>query len=192
MPERDRLAVTQEVTQILGGPETTDLLGNVIRSDRHKAGRAAPAAAEPDTMTSHRVIRQYDNETSTQSDHKTGCQASKQASPEPLRQADAATGVPPVGARRRQGSRNQEQDSGDLVARRLAEAKRMAESATTTVTLRLPRELNDWLDEYVHRAWPERVRKQELVIEGLRMLLARRGRPGEPILLTALLPEESP
>ena len=68
----------------------------------------------------------------------------------------------------------------------------MAESATTTVTLRLPRELNDWLDEYVHRAWPERVRKQELVIEGLRMLFARRGRPGEPVLPTGLLPEESP
>ena len=68
----------------------------------------------------------------------------------------------------------------------------MVQSATTTVTLRLPRELNDWLDEYVHRAWPERVRKQELVIEGLRMLLARRGRPGEPILPTELLPEEAP
>ena len=68
----------------------------------------------------------------------------------------------------------------------------MAESAATTVTLRLPRELNDWLDEYVHRAWPERVRKQELVIEGLRMLFARRGRPGEPILPTGLLPEEAP
>ena len=80
----------------------------------------------------------------------------------------------------------------ELLARRLAEGKRMAESTTTTVTLRLPQELNDWLDEYVHRAWPERVRKQELVIEGLRMLFARRGRPGEPVLPTGLLPEESP
>jgi hypothetical protein len=65
----------------------------------------------------------------------------------------------------------------------------MAESGTTTVTLRIPRELNDWLDEYVHRAWPEKVRKQALVIEGLQMLFARRGRPGEPILETGLLPE---
>ena len=191
MPERDRTAVSQELSQLLGGSETTDLLGSVIRSDRHRAGRSVPFA-EPDTMTSHTVIRQYDNETSTPSDHKTSGQAGKRASPVALRQADATEDVPAVGARKRQeGSRNKDQDTGDLLARRLAEGKRMAESATTTVTLRLPRELNDWLDEYVHRAWPARVRKQQLVIEGLRMLFARRGRPGEPILPTGLLPQEA-
>jgi hypothetical protein len=67
----------------------------------------------------------------------------------------------------------------------------LAESPTTTVTLRIPRALNDWLDEYVHRAWPERVRKQELVIEGLRLLFARRGRAGEPLVDTSLLPGSS-
>jgi hypothetical protein len=183
--------VGQQLSQLLAGPETTDLLGSVIRSDRHRAGRTVPPA-EPDTMTGHTVIRQYDNETGTQSDHNTSSQASKQASPVPLRQADTTKGVRAVGTRSRSGSGNQESATGDLLARRLAEAKRMAESATTTVTLRLPRELNDWLDEYVHRAWPERVRKQELVIEGLRMLFVRRGRPGEPILPTGLLPEEAP
>jgi hypothetical protein len=73
---------------------------------------------------------------------------------------------------------------------RIAEALRMADSPTTTVTLRIPRELNDWLDEYIHRAWPEKVRKQDLVSEGLRIVFARRGRAGEPILPTPLLPEE--
>jgi hypothetical protein len=80
----------------------------------------------------------------------------------------------------------------DLVACRIAEGRRLADTPTTTVTLRLPRGLNDWLDEYVHRAWPERVRKQELVAEALRMLLARRGRPGEPVLDTELLGEGEP
>ena len=191
MPERDRTAVSQELSQLLGGSETTDLLGSVIRSDRHRAGRAVLPAG-PDTMTSHTVIRQYDNETSTQSDHNTSSHASKRSNPVPLRQADTTKGVCAVVSRTRPDSGNQESATGDLLARRLAEAKRMADSATTTVTLRLPRELNDWLDEYVHRAWPERVRKQELVIEALRMLLARRGRPGEPILPTGLLPEETP
>jgi hypothetical protein len=191
MPERDRTAVSQELSQLLGGSETTDLLGSVIRSDRHKAGRTVPPA-EPDTMTSHTVIRQYDNETSTQSDHNTSSHASKRSNPVPLRQADTTKGVCAVVSRTRPDSGNQESATGDLLVRRLAEAQRMAESATTTVTLRLPRELNDWLDEYVHRAWPERVRKQELVIEGLRMLFARRGRPGEPILPTGLLPEQAP
>jgi hypothetical protein len=190
MPERDRTAVSQELSQLLGGSETTDLLGSVIRSDRHRAGRSVPFA-EPDTMTSHTVIRQYDNETGTQSDHNTSSLASKQASPVPLRQADTTKGIRAVGTRAQPDSGNQESATGDLLARRLAEAKRIAESATTTVTLRLPRELNDWLDEYVHRAWPARVRKQELVIEGLRMLFARRGRPGEPILPTGLLPQEA-
>jgi len=74
-----------------------------------------------------------------------------------------------------------------FLSERVTEAERMGKSPTTTVTLRLPRELNDWLDEYVHRAWPEKVRKQELVIEALRILFARRGRPSEPLIETELL-----
>jgi hypothetical protein len=66
----------------------------------------------------------------------------------------------------------------------------MAASPTITVTLRLPLELNHWLDTYVHGAWPERIRKQELVTEALRMLVARRGAPGEAVLVTELLPAE--
>jgi hypothetical protein len=66
----------------------------------------------------------------------------------------------------------------------------MAESDATTVTLRLPQELNDWLDQFIHGVWPERVRMQELIIEGLCMLFARRGRPEEPIVPTALLPDQ--
>jgi hypothetical protein len=60
------------------------------------------------------------------------------------------------------------------------------------VTLRVPRELNEWLDEYVHRSWPQRIRKQALVIEALRLLYARRGQWGEPVLLTELLEEDKP
>ncbi|MBX9583423.1 MAG: hypothetical protein K2X87_24240 [Gemmataceae bacterium] len=68
----------------------------------------------------------------------------------------------------------------------------MVDSSTVTVTLRLPRAMNDWLDEYVHRSWPERVRKQELVAEALRLLFARRGRAGEPVVPTDLLPGGEP
>lgn len=79
-----------------------------------------------------------------------------------------------------------------LVSGRAAESRRMSDSPTVTVTFRLPREMNDWLDEYVHRSWPERVRKQELVAEALRLLFARRGRAGEPVVPTDLLPEGEP
>jgi hypothetical protein len=80
----------------------------------------------------------------------------------------------------------------ELTSGRAAEALRLAASPTVTVTFRLPRALNDWLDEYVHRSWPERVRKQELVAEALRLLFARRGRAGEPVVPTDLLPEGGP
>jgi hypothetical protein len=59
-----------------------------------------------------------------------------------------------------------------------------------TVTLRIPQAFNEWLDEYVHRSWPQKVRKQELVIEALRLLYARRGHAGEDIISTPLLGEE--
>jgi hypothetical protein len=76
-----------------------------------------------------------------------------------------------------------------LIARRQSAAS-AAGSRTMTVTLRLPQAMNDWLDEYVHQSWPNRVKKQELVIEGLQMLIARRGRAGEPVLPTELLDED--
>jgi len=62
-----------------------------------------------------------------------------------------------------------------------------AAGRTMTVTLRIPQPMNDWLDDYVHQSWPERVRKQELVIEALRMLMVRRGQAGEEVLPTELL-----
>jgi hypothetical protein len=179
------------MSQILGGSDATDLLGSVIRSDRRKAGRTVPAG-DDDTMTSQPVIGQYDKQASTQPDQQTSGEAGKPADPDAIGQADAATEHPGQGTAKREGRRQHGGGAADLLEGRAAEARRMAGSPTTTVTLRIPRELNDWLDEYIHRAWPEKVRKQDLVSEGLRLVFARRGRPGEPILPTALLPEELP
>jgi hypothetical protein len=61
-----------------------------------------------------------------------------------------------------------------------------------TVTLRLPQAFNAWLDEYVHRSWPVRIRKQELLSEALRLLFVHRGRAGEPLLLSDWLDPEEP
>src|ERR1700687_1083891 len=100
MPKRDREAVSQGLSQILGG---SDLLGSVIRSDRQRAGRPVtplPADEKPeaptkedaaetqDVMTSHNVIVQYDNKAigqadntaSKQSDNRTSGQTDKQES----------------------------------------------------------------------------------------------------------------
>jgi hypothetical protein len=190
MPKRDRAAVNQELSQILAGSDAPDLLGSVIRSDRRRSGRALPDIAEQDTMTGHAVSGRYDKQASTQPDHKTSGQAGKSASPVAVGQADTAAEHLTEGTAKREARGQPEGRTGDLLDGRVAEARRLAESPTTTVTLRIPKELNDWLDEYIHRSWPERVRKQDLVSEGLRLVFARRGRPGEPILPTTLLPEE--
>ena len=172
MSKRDREDVSQGLNQILGSSVATDLLGSVIQSDRRRTGRAAEpdcSGASPAEPISHPPDTMTSHTVIGQYDSKT------------VTQSDNTT-----------TTRDQQPDTDDLLERRVAEAKRLARSATMTVTLRIPRELNDWLDEYVHRAWPERVRKQDLVSEGLRLVFARRGRPGEPILLTRLLPEETP
>jgi hypothetical protein len=75
--------------------------------------------------------------------------------------------------------------------KRIDLARELSRSPTTTVTLRLPQGMNDWLDAYLHRAWPERIRKQELVAEALMLLIARRGGPGEPTFDTDLLGGDS-
>jgi hypothetical protein len=79
-----------------------------------------------------------------------------------------------------------------LLDARIEEVERLACTPTITVTVRIPRALNEWLDAYVHGSWPERVLKQGLVIEALKLLYARRGRPGEPGRETELLKKTEP
>jgi hypothetical protein len=65
-----------------------------------------------------------------------------------------------------------------LLTERQREADGKSKSKTTTVTLRIPVELNNWLDEYRHLSYPQRIEKQSLVVEGLRLLYMARGQPG--------------
>jgi hypothetical protein len=74
-----------------------------------------------------------------------------------------------------------------VLKKRLALADELASTPTTTVTLRIPTGLNRWLDAYVHGAWPARVRKQELVVEALRLLIAHRGGAREELVTIDLL-----
>jgi hypothetical protein len=83
-------------------------------------------------------------------------------------------------------------DQASLLEARIQEVAHLACTPTITVTVRIPRALNDWLDAYVHGSWPERVLKQGLVIEALKLLYARRGRPGEPVRETELLKKTEP
>ena len=171
-----------------------DILANVVRGDRERSGRAphtpppapvpdpAPTeepAADPDPVlppvdnnydnnTSHSTDGHYDNNTITQTKKRVVSRRPSAA------QRGATPGTPSP-------------RSKSLLTTRREEAQELAATPTTTVTLRIPQGLNEWLDEYVHRSWPTRVRKQELVVEALQLLIARRGHPGEAVLPTELL-----
>ncbi len=174
MANKDRTAVENGLS---------DILGNVIQSDRRRAGRGEEPSVPPaamDTVTSPPEMDEADNKTIGHYDNKAIVQDGN-ITREPAEPASAAA------PRKR---RSEPKDETTALQRRITEAQALAHSPTTTVTLRIPHALNDWLDEYVHGSWPEKVKKQQLVTEALQLLFARRGRPKEEVLPTALLPED--
>ena len=68
-----------------------------------------------------------------------------------------------------------------VLTERWNEVQEKAASKTTTVTLRIPTELNEWLDQYRHLSYPQRIEKQSLVIEALKLLYLARGQPGTEV-----------
>ena len=60
--------------------------------------------------------------------------------------------------------------------------KEMASSPTMTLSLRIPKELNEWLDRYTHLSYPERITKQSLVIEALSLIYLKRGEAKEKLI----------
>jgi len=57
----------------------------------------------------------------------------------------------------------------------------MAQSKTVAVTLKIPGELTEWLDRYRYQSYPDRIEKQSLVTEALKLLYLARGEPGTPV-----------
>ena len=173
-----------------------DLLGNVIRSDRERAGRGKPEAPQEfkaevidAPVQAVQAVQAQSSSPSQNEDNKT------------LTHYDTMTDEhseevsPPATARKVSVQKRKEKSvpvvkSSNASSARVDEAQEMAETSTMTVTLRIPQAFNEWLDEYVHRSWPQKVRKQELVIEALQLLYARRGRAGDDILSTSLLGED--
>lgn len=189
MARKDREAVNRGLEEVLGG---TDILGNVISRDRERYRRsepdaqtapAAPETPEYDNNTSHTVIQQYDTPAIPQAD----TQEDKQTDSEAIRQTTIQTDQP----KRRRHTRAAGGTPDATLALRVSRATEISKGPTTTITLRVPAQMNEWLDEYVHKAWPTKVKKQDLVTEALRMLIARRGSAGEEPIPTRLLPEEA-
>lgn len=201
-----------------------DLLGNVIRSDRQRAGRgeasapseppAQPVATPgpPSELSGPRPLETnpLDTMTDTHSDVMTdealsGTDGLLSGSPEataPTRAARPKAGgagsahTPTARPAQAQAKRKTAPTSvkasaseAELLSARVDEAAELAATPTITVTLRIPQGFNAWLDGYVHGSWPEKIRKQELVVEGLMLAFARRGQAGETIIGTALLGE---
>lgn len=168
MANKDRVAVENGLS---------DILGNVIKRDRETAGRSdgQPVTKPGESNTSVTVIDNTSDNTNVQSDNNT------------LTQNDKNTATPVIKRERKKAPT----DERSLLEKRREEAKTLAETSTTTMTLRIPAGLNDWLDEYVHGSWPDRIKKQQLVTEALMLLYARRGKPKEEIVPTELLEDKS-
>ena len=214
-------AQSKDRAAVKGGLD--DLLGNVIRSDRLRAGRGNPTVPEtatetPNTAPSHEpgtegiapqsaltpVSTVPDSMTDIHYDIMTNGQkvgenpnpdeaaivtsiqvGSARTAPKPTtRPAQAPARRKVVGTSTKPSAFDQ-----DRLSERVAEAGELAATATITVTLRIPHGFNEWLDGYVHGSWPEKIRKQELVVEGLMLAYARRGHAGEEVIGTALLGE---
>src|SRR4051812_11137073 len=92
------------------------------------------------TEAGNKTIGHYDNNTITQQDGG----MEKKAAPPPSSRKRALKQAPPPS--HEPAARV---DERPLLERRIEEALALADSATTTVTLRIPHALNDWLDEYV-------------------------------------------
>ncbi len=171
MANKDKIAVDSGLN---------DLLGNIIQNDRNRSGRglnrsSTDAAPEP-IETAERTTTQsdYDNNTILQYDNMTDLQ-------------DANESEKTVAPKRNETKTSTSAQS-KLQARK-AQAMALAKSPTTTVTLRIPHALNEWIDEYVHRSWPLKIKKQEMVVEALLLLYTRRGRVGDEILETETSPD---
>ena len=166
MAKQDKEQFKQGMDDIFSG---VDLVSSVVAQDRKRSGRDGKKAEEDyDNMTSHSVIKQYDNKTNKQAIKQSGNKTESVAMPKATKKLTGR----------------------DLLSQRVAEAKKMAQSPTMTVTLRIPKELNEWLDAYTHGAYKEKIKKQDLVIESLRLAFAHRGNYGEEKIPTELLAEE--
>jgi len=177
-----------------------DMVSDVVQRDRERAGRGEVRDDEDkhyDNMTSPMTNMQTSEQAGGQTDIQARPMSAMQAGVSEDARASSLVSPPePVDARPAPAPHGPEAQAhkprtrparASLVERRRAQAALAAAGRTMTVTLRIPQPMNDWLDDYVHQSWPERVRKQELVIEALRMLMVRRGQAGEEVLPTELL-----
>lgn len=73
------------------------------------------------------------------------------------------------------GKRKDSQET--LRAKRREKAAELAATATTTVTLRIPVGLDDWINRYWRQAYPEKISKKDLITEALCLLYEVRGEP---------------
>jgi hypothetical protein len=183
-----------------------DLLGDVIKRDQLSAGRQsheaeperavklAPGSVSPDydNNTDNTVMPQYDNMTSKQYDKQIGLQPSLQSHGQAEKEEDPSERT--VIARSPSPNIKKKAVKPTVSERtvlevRLEKVALMSEDAKITVTLRIPGALNEWLDEYVHRSWPNKIKKQDLIVEAIQLLYARRGNAGDEKLPTELLDE---
>lgn len=174
----------------------TDTLSRILERDRVASGRKSPALssdAEPtqpapgsdalpsganglsgptpaaetlrdmptEDITSNIAAQTPANKTTQQLSHT---DVHQPALPDVQADAKAAT---------KMGAKKSSKPDAEEAAREAvqARARRMAASRAIPITLRLPEELNDWLDEYAHAHRKQGVKKQDLIARAVQLLV---------------------
>lgn len=140
--------------------DAPDVLSRVLERDRARSGRRTPASEPPNITTlhdAHITAHAENNEYSQQSAQPSG-QTHSKAATQSTSQEDARPAA-------QKGSR------ASLRADAQKRAQRMAASPAIPITLRLPSELNDFLDDAAHARRKQGVKKQDLVSRAVQLLV---------------------
>lgn len=142
-------------------PESDTMMSRILQRDRVQSGRPAPEEATGIAEDDFAESNITDNITAHTESH-----TSAQKTEQPTAQADA----PP---RNRNKVRPAKMTAvvappSNQVAQEAA--TRMRRSRLIPMTLRIPEELNDWLDEYAHRHRKEGIKKQDLIARAVELL----------------------
>ena len=167
---------------------TDDMMSRIVSKDRERAGRAAPKTTIEDTSENAQTESEVTEEetpvqpvieaelTSRNSPSAPGdnirsnitsnITANKESN---TRTKQYANEQAQKTARTRSGTSPLPEGS-DYLAFIHKHAEEMARTRLIPMTLRIPEELNDWLDEYAHDHRKEGVKKQSLISRAVQLL----------------------
>lgn len=123
----------------------TSLVDSIINRDRAQTGRARPTDEEGNTASN------IASNTTSNTDESTASRTSARTS-------------------RKMHIHLEESDAEDAAARGSAVIGSRRRIPMTTITVRIPTEINEWIADLVHERSAEGITKQDVIVSALRLL----------------------